>query len=66
MADLSTMDRLLLRRVTAGHGVAEIARQERLSPEATRAWLRRVLLEVRRARGEPEAARHANAQTETR
>lgn len=66
MANLSTVDRRLLRRVAAGQGVAEIARHERLSPEATRTWLRRVLLEVRRGRAKPEAARHTNAHPGTR
>lgn len=66
MANLSTVDRRLLRRVSAGQGVAEIARQERLSPEATRTWLRRVLLEVRSARAKPEAARYTNAHPRTR
>jgi hypothetical protein len=66
MANLSTVDRRLLRRVWAGQGVAEIARQERLNPEATRTWLRRVLLEVRRGRAEPEAARYTSAHPRTR
>lgn len=52
MADLSSADRRLLRCVLAGHTMGEIAWQESLSENATRAWLQRVMQEISRARSD--------------